>query len=72
MMLKPNQPFTFSLSPDEVKSFSLIMKEDDFAEVNWLANESLILSFHAYYSSKRNWLETTSVGYAKTGQTVIH
>ena len=43
--LQPNQPITFSISPNGTKSFSLSMKEDGFAEITWLANESLLLSF---------------------------
>lgn len=61
LSLKPNQPVTFSLSPNEEKSFSLTMKEDDFAEINWLANESLILSFNISDSDKKIWQEANSI-----------
>jgi len=44
-VLQPNKPITFSLSPNESRSFSIEMKEDDFAEINWLANDSLILIY---------------------------
>lgn len=41
----PEKPITISLSPDEARSFSLEMKADDYAEITWLANESLVLAF---------------------------
>lgn len=44
-ILRPNQPVTFSLEPGSKKSFALQMKEDDFAEITWLAKEGVILSF---------------------------
>src|SRR5512141_1109018 len=43
--LIPDQSVTFSLSPDEARTFQLQMKEGDFAEINWLANEELKLSY---------------------------
>ncbi len=58
--LKPNQPLTFSLTPNEEKSFDLQMKEDGFAEISWLANDSLILSFDVYDSAKKNLLSANS------------
>ncbi|MGB7207676.1 MAG: hypothetical protein WBD27_03355 [Pyrinomonadaceae bacterium] len=41
----PGKPITISLSPDEARAFSLEMKADDYAEVTWLANDNLVLSF---------------------------
>jgi len=58
--LKPNQPLTFALSPSGEKSFVLTMNEDDFAEINWLANDNLILSFQIYDSARKLWLTTNS------------
>lgn len=49
--LRPNQPVTFSLSPDEAKLFTLQMKRDGFAEITWLANDNLILVFRVLDSS---------------------
>ncbi|MCA1625106.1 MAG: hypothetical protein LC768_04650 [Acidobacteria bacterium] len=36
------------------------MKEDGFAEISWLANDSLILSFDVYDSAKKNLLNANS------------
>lgn len=59
-VLKPNQTITVSLSKSEEKSFGLVMKEHDFAEINWLSNESLYLKFNIYDSSNKIWLEANS------------
>ena len=59
--LMTNQPFTFSLSPNETKSFNFTMKEDDFAEINWLVNENLIISFNIYDETGKKWLEANSI-----------
>jgi hypothetical protein len=43
--LQPNKPITFSLSPEEGRMFPLNMKEDDFAEITWPANDKVNLLF---------------------------
>lgn len=50
-LLNPNRPVTFSLSPDEEKSFTLQLKKDGIADITWLANDSLILAFGILNSS---------------------
>lgn len=50
-LLRPNQPVTFSLSPNETKSFTLQLKKDGIADITWLANDSLILTFGILDSS---------------------
>ncbi len=52
---------TFSISPDEEKIFTLKMKKGDFAELQWLANEEMSLSFKIYDSTRKNLLEQASV-----------
>jgi hypothetical protein len=42
--LKPNQSLTFSLAPNDEKSFTLKMKQFDFAEFSWLANDTVSFS----------------------------
>lgn len=44
-ILRPQQTFKFSLTPDETRIFTLQMKQDEFAEFTWLAKEGLILAF---------------------------
>ncbi|MEO6050980.1 MAG: hypothetical protein ABIP78_06575 [Pyrinomonadaceae bacterium] len=41
--LSPNQPISFTLFPGMGKAFSLQLKEDQIAQITWLANEELIL-----------------------------
>ena len=43
--VKVGQPLTFSLMPGQEKAFFIQMKQDDFAEFTWLANDNLILAF---------------------------
>lgn len=44
-VLLPEKPITITLSPGESRSFSLEMKADEYAEIEWLAKEDLSLSF---------------------------
>ncbi len=46
--LKSNKPLTFSLAPGEKKSFALQMRKLDFAELSWIANDSVSLSISLY------------------------
>lgn len=41
----PGKPLTFSFAPEETRLFVLEMKADDYAEITWLANDNLVLSF---------------------------
>ncbi len=59
-VFNPNRTVTVSLSKSEKKLFGLVMKENDFAEINWLSNESLSLTFSIYDSSNKIWLEANS------------
>ena len=43
--LMPGRPVSFSLSPDETRSFRLAMKQDDFAEIGWKVAEGVYLHF---------------------------
>lgn len=56
-VLKPNQLVTFSLAPDEEKVFVFQMKKGDFADLQWLAQEGLNLSFEIYDSTRKKLLE---------------
>ena len=53
-VLQANQLITFSLAPKQEKAFLLQMKKGDFADVQWLAQEGLDLSFQLYDSAKRD------------------
>jgi hypothetical protein len=51
---------TFSISPEQEKVFTLKMKKGDFAEIQWLANEEMPLSFKIYDSTRKDLLEQAS------------
>lgn len=53
-VLKPNQLMTFLLAPGQEKVFVLQLKKGDFADIQWLAQEGLNLSFQIYNSAKRD------------------
>ena len=55
--LTPDQPVTFTLAPGEEKTFVIQLKESDFAEISWLANEGLNLSFALHDPSGRDVVE---------------
>lgn len=55
--LGPGTPVAFSLFPDEIKAFRLQMKQDGFAEITWLANDSLVL-FIGIFDSAGKVLES--------------
>lgn len=59
--LLPKNPITFSLSPSEMESFTLQMREDDFAEIIWLANDSLIINFKIYNLNGKELYQGNSV-----------
>ena len=44
-VLKAGRPATFSLSPDESRSYRLKMKKGDFAEVEWKAGNGVYLNY---------------------------
>ncbi|RMH35667.1 MAG: hypothetical protein D6687_00205 [Acidobacteria bacterium] len=56
-ILKPHQPITFLLAPEEERTFVLQLKEDDFAEIFWIADRDLSLSFSLYDPSGQDLLE---------------
>lgn len=43
-VLRPERPVTFELAPGEAREFALPLREGDFAEVFWLANDELQLT----------------------------
>jgi hypothetical protein len=55
--LSPNRSITFALAPEEEKSFVIKLKESDFAEISWLANDGLNLSFVLNDPSGRDVVE---------------
>ena len=59
-VLNLNDLKTFSISPEQEKVFDLKMKKGDFAEIQWLANDEMPLSFKIYDSTRRDLLEQAS------------
>jgi hypothetical protein len=55
--LSPNHSITFTLAPEEEKSFVIKLKESDFAEISWLVNDGLNLSFALNDPSGRDLVE---------------
>lgn len=52
--LIPNDPLTFPLSLGEKRSFTLQMKEDDFAEIVWIVNYNIRLNFKIFDSENKD------------------
>ena len=55
-----NELKTFSIAPEQEKVFVLKMKKGNFADIQWLANEELPLSFEIYDSTRKDLLEQAS------------
>ena len=58
--LSPNEPITFVLAPAGERTFEIYLKKDDVAEISWLANEELELSFALYDPSGKNIIDEDS------------
>ncbi len=58
--LNLNELKTFSISPEQEKIFVLKMKKGEFADIQWLANEELPLSFEIYDSNRKELFEQSS------------
>jgi hypothetical protein len=55
-----NELKTFLIAPEQEKVFVLKMKKGEFADIQWLANEELPLSFEIYDSTRKDLLEQAS------------